>query len=150
MKLLLPHRFKKLGFILAPLGLLLWILMQKGFITSLLKSLTGTEATINGLPAYFQVINSVVAILSFFGFLAGLYFIAFSKEPREDEMIQKTRMESFQFAALVQFLLFSAGFLFMLLAGEPGEGGMMLFFVGVTLSFWLCYIARFNYVLGRR
>lgn len=151
MNLLLPSSFKKAGLIITPLGFLFWLSMQKGLITAFLVFITNEGRDSNGyLPAYFASVNTAIAIIGFFGFLAGLYCIAFSKEPIEDEMIQKTRLESFQFAALVQFILIVAGFLFMLLAGEPKEGGMMLFFIGITLTFWLCFIARFNYALRNR
>ncbi len=41
MKILLPHRFKKIGAIIAPLGFFLWILMQMGLVTQLLVFLFG-------------------------------------------------------------------------------------------------------------
>lgn len=149
MKFLLPHKFKRAGLMLAPAGILFWLLMQTGKITSLLILVTGID-TSHGVPGYFNAINSGVAIAGFFGFLAGLYFIAFSREPVEDEMIQTTRLESFQFAALVQFVVIIAGFLCMLFFQEPKETGMMLFFIGIVLSFWICFISRFNYIMHSR
>lgn len=146
MKFLLPHRFKKIGAIIAPLGFLLWVCMQRGVVTWLL-SLLFTENTVLLSDAQYHFINVVVAIASFLSFLGGIYFVTFSKEKIEDELVQRTRLDSFQFAALVQILIIIAGFILMLLIKEPGKDGMVLFFAGVVFLFWLAFIGRFNYVL---
>ncbi len=62
-------------------------------------------------------------------------------------MVQHTRLESFQFAALVQLISIILSFLSMLILGEPGEGGLMLFFIILIFLFWLSFIFRFNYTL---
>ena len=62
-------------------------------------------------------------------------------------MVQKIRLDSFLFAALVQVVSIIGGFLFMLLTRDPGESGMMLFFIFLVFIFWLSFISRFNYVL---
>ena len=143
MKFLLPHRYKKIGAIIAPLGFTLWLAMQSGFITKLLTLIFGES---DNNTAY-HIANVVVAIISFFSFLGGLYFVSFSKEKVEDEMVQKTRLDSFQFAALVQIIFAIAGFLFILFAGDPDEGGLMLFFISMIFLFWISFLGRFNYVL---
>jgi hypothetical protein len=146
MKFLLPHRYKKVGAILAPLGFCLWLVMQLGYINRMLNSVFGQ---LNGSYEWsaHHFVNIVAAVVGFFAFLAGLYFVTFSKEKVEDEMVQKTRLDSFQFAAFLQIIVVVAGFLFMLFAGEPGESGMMLFFIVLVFLFWLSFIGRFNYVL---
>lgn len=146
MKFLLPHQFKKIGAIIAPLGFLLWACMQRGGITKLL-ALLFTENTVLLSDAQYHFINVVVAIASFLSFLGGIYFVTFSKEKVEDELVQRTRLDSFQFAALIQILVIIAGFLLMLLIKEPGKDGMVLFFAGVVFLFWLAFIGRFNYIL---
>lgn len=146
MKLLLPHRFKKIGVIIAPLGFLLWLCMQMGLINQVLIFIFGK--TINGQKEYtYHLTNVIIAILSFFSFLGGLYFLAFSKEKLEDEMVERTRLESFQFAALVQLISIIIGFIAISLLGELSEGGLMLFFIILLFLFWLCFICRFNFVL---
>jgi uncharacterized membrane protein len=146
MKYLLPHRFKKIGAIIAPIGFALWICMQFGFVTKVLIFLfEESSATQSNSP--YHIVNVCVAILSFFSFLAGIYFVTFSKEKVEDEMVQRTRLDSFQFAALAQIIFIIISFLFMLLFKEPGEGGLMLFFIATIFLFWLCFIGRFNYIL---
>ena len=143
MKFLLPHRFKIIGAIIAPAGFFLWLAMQFGYISKILVN-TLVEPT---TTSSHQVVNVMVAIISFFSFLSGIYFVTFSKEKIEDEMVQRTRLESFQFAAIIQIIFMIAGFLLMLFAGDPGESGMMLFFIVLVFLFWLTFIGRFNYML---
>ena len=146
MKFLLPHRFKKIGALIAPLGLCLWLLMQLGYIKSLLIY---TFGQLNGSYEWsvYHIVNIVAAVFGFLSFLAGLYFVSFSKEKVEDEMVQKTRLDSFQFAAFLQIIATIAGFVFILIAGDPAEGGMMFFFIVLLFLFWLSFIGRFNYIL---
>lgn len=145
MKFLLPHRFKKIGAIIAPTGFILWVCMQRGLVTSALSFFLGETGAAQGSP--FHIVNVIVASISFFSFLSGIYFVTFSKEKVEDEMVQRTRLDSFQFAALVQLVFIIIGFLAMIIFQEPNEGGLMLFFISVIFLFWLSFIGRFNYVL---
>ena len=131
---------------MAPIGLILWLSMQLGYLKNILVSLFGELQTAYEGSTY-HVINISAAILGFFSFLSGLYLVTFSKEKLEDEMVQRTRLDSFQFAAFIQILVTIAGFLFVLLAGDPGESGMMLFFIVLVFLFWLSFIVRFNYIL---
>jgi uncharacterized membrane protein len=146
MKYLLANRFKKMGSFIAPIGFLIWLCMQFGFITKLLILLFGEDSTEQSAFWYHQI-NVVVATISFFAFLAGIYFITFSKEKIEDEMVERTRLESFQFAAIFQLLFIIVGFLSMFILGDPNEGGLMLFFIALIFAFWLSFICRFNYIL---
>ena len=143
MKFLLPHRFKRLGAVLAPLGLMGWIAMQTGWVKKILVFLFDLSA--DQLLA--RNLNILMAAVSFFTFLAGIYMLAFSKERIEDEMVQRTRLESFQFAAVMQLLAVILGFVIMAIYKEPREGGMMLFFISLVGLFWLSFIGRFNYIL---
>lgn len=146
MEYLLPHGFKKVGAIIAPLGFALWICMQWGFVTKVLVFVFGEDS--QGLYSQaFHLTNVIIAIIAFLSFLAGVYFVSFSKEKIEDEMVQRTRLDSFQFAALVQIVFIIIGFLSMLLFKEPGDGGLMLFFITIIFLFWVCFIGRFNYIL---
>lgn len=146
MKYLLPHRFKKIGAIIAPVGFALWICMQFGYITQSLTFLFGeSHGSLNNTS--YHTANVCTAIISFFSFLVGIYFVTFSKEKVEDEMVQRTRLDSFQFAALTQIIFIIIGFLFILFFKEPGEGGLMLFFIIIIFLFWLCFIGRFNYIM---
>ena len=146
MNFLLPHRYKNIGFVIAPLGFCLWLFMQLGYIKSLLIYFFGQ---LNGSYEWsaYHIVNIIAAVLGFFSFLAGLYFVSFSKEKVEDEMVKKTRLDSFQFAAFLQIIIIIAGFLFMLFARNLSESEMMLFFIVLVFLFWLSFLGRFNYVL---
>ena len=146
MKFLLPHQFKKIGAIIAPIGFFLWLCMQKGIVTQVLYFLCDKSLD-EQRPASFHLVNVIIAVLSFFSFLGGIYFLTFYKEKLEDEMVERTRLESFQFAALVQLVTIIISFLLILIFGDPDDAGLMLFFILIIFLFWLCFICRFNYVL---
>lgn len=129
---------------MAPLGFVTWLAMQFGITKKLMLLFLS-----DGSPAI-NSINTLVAILSFFSFLVGIYFLVFSQEKVEDEMIQKTRLDSFQFASLVQIVCIILGFLSMLIFKEPDEGGLMLFFIALLFIFWFCFLCHFNYIIHIR
>ena len=149
MKFLLPHRFKKIGLTLAPSGFLLWLAMQRGYITRLCTEFFGQD---NPVPHFGQYhhINVASATIGFFSFLVGLYFIAFSKEKIEDEMVQRTRMDSFQIAALLQLVIIIIGFTTLLYSNLEEEITMLLIFIVATITFWISFVVRFNYLLHYR
>ena len=134
---LLPHKFKKIGLKIAPLGFIIWFAMQRRWFSQLLD-MVGVENT--------RVINIVIAVIGFFGFLIGTYFLAFSRERVEDEMIAKVRFESFQFAGAVQLIFLILGFIWIAFTENTiRKDTIMMFFVSVILIFWLVYLLRFNY-----
>lgn len=142
MKFLLPHQLKFVGAVCSPLGFACWAFMQLGYVSKLAASIFGSVqvSTLN-------IINSTVAIVSFFTFLGGVYLLTFSKEKIEDEMVQRIRLDSFQFAAFIQLLSIIGGFVVFLFSGDPGESGLMSFFILLVCLFYISFIARFNYVL---
>ncbi len=144
MKFLLPHRFKKIGALLAPTGFALWLAMQLGYVKEVLAYFFGHPPS--PLP-WHHAVDVLAAVAGFFGFLCGLYFVTFSKEKVEDEMVQRTRLESFQFAAILQILLAIAGFAVMAAGFHPAEGALMVFFISLLLVFWISFIGRFNFIL---
>jgi uncharacterized membrane protein len=146
MNFLLPHRFKKIGVIIAPLGFILWLFMQMGYFTRVLIFIFGENSfNQNNLP--YNAVNIIIAVISFFSFLGGIYFVSFSKEKVEDEMVERTRLVSFQIAAVVQMIFIVFGFLSWLIFKEPNEEGQMLFFISAICLFWILFIGRFNYIL---
>jgi uncharacterized membrane protein len=144
MKYLLPYRYKKIGSFLIPICMSCWLLMQLGVINNvLLFVFNGTPESIYLIG--YRIVNVSVAVFGFFGFIIGLYMVAFSKQKIEDEMVQQLRLESFQFAALTQLIMFFVGFLIMILTKEPHAEGMMFFFVLMVFIFWIVFISRFYY-----
>ena len=136
---LLPNRMKKLGAFLAPIGLIVWLLMQFDVFYRL------AENSLNDSQGF--ILNVTIAIVSFFSFLIGLYCLVFSKEKIEDALARDTRLSSFQFAAVIQFLYIILGFVCIVAIYEPESDGMMMFFISAILLFYLVYISRFNFLL---
>ena len=136
---LLPHRFKKIGLIIAPTGFFLWIIMQIGWVTEFSQFLGISNP---------KLLNVSSAILGFFAFLFGTYALAFSKEKIEDEMIKNVRLKSFQFAAFLQILFLIVGLAWIgFMKNPPRDSGLMLFFILAIFIFWIIYIIRFNYII---
>ncbi len=139
-RLLLSYKFKYWGLLMFPLGLIGWFLTQTGVLTPLLDTL---NIRYPGLQ--------ILTILFFFSFLFGLYFLVFAREKNEDEFITKLRLESFQFAFIMQFIFFLCSFLYMLIfRNEPGDDSVfILFFILSAFVLWVSYIIRFNLILVR-
>ncbi len=137
-KLLLPHRYKKAGAWMAPLGFIAWAAIQQGALDSVLPA--GGSWQLVALLA-----------LSFFSFLFGLYFLVFAKERNEDEYINNLRLKSFQTAAFIQLVFFILSFTYMALSGSepPGDAGLELFLLMAIFLFWVFYIMHFNYTMYR-
>lgn len=136
MRVLLPNKFKLIGAIMSPLALATWLAGQLGYLTLFLASWPTSRAL------RMSVLGSAV-----FAFMFGMYFVAFSKEKVEDEMIQRIRLDSFMFAAYVQMAVVFAFFLSCLFIGDPKQGGFELFLIGTILLFWVSYLLRFNYTV---
>jgi hypothetical protein len=128
--LLLPNRFKKIGWLILPLGLLIWIASQKGLLNDYMN----------------HSLKVFILTLSFFSFLAGLYFITFSKEPIEDEYISSIRLKSFQISAIIQMIYFLLAFssMFMFHLEPNGDAGLSIFLLISILIYWLAYLFSFN------
>jgi hypothetical protein len=128
--LLLPNRFKKIGWLILPLGLLIWIASQKGLLNDYMN----------------HSLKVFILTLSFFSFLVGLYFITFSKEPIEDEYISSIRLKSFQISAIIQMIYFLLAFSSMFIFHfEPnGDAGLSIFLLISILIYWLAYLVSFN------
>jgi len=136
---LLPHRFKRIGLIIAPIGFFLWIIMQIGWITDMSQFIGVSNP---------KLLNVSSAIVGFFAFLFGIYALAFSKEKIEDEMIKNVRLRSFQFAALLQIVFLIIGLSWIGFMKNPtGDAGLMLFLIITIFIFWITYIIRFNYIV---
>ncbi|MFN4246658.1 MAG: hypothetical protein ACK4EY_02985 [Flavipsychrobacter sp.] len=137
-KLLLPHRYKKAGAWMAPLGFVTWVAIQQGALDSVLP-----------VSGSWQLV--ALLVLSFFSFLFGLYFLVFARERNEDEYINNLRLKSFQTAAFSQLVFLILAFVYMFVSGsEPaGDAGLELFLLLTLFLFWICYIVHFNYTMYR-
>ena len=68
MKFLLPHRFKRIGAIMAPVGLLGWLLMQMGWIKKMLVLLFDLSAD----QLLTRNLNTLVAAVCFLYIISGI------------------------------------------------------------------------------
>ena len=130
---LLPNHFKKIGILLLPIGLIIWVFTQQGLINTELN----------------HTLKVITLTLSFFSFLFGLYFTTFSKEPIEDEYINSVRLKSFQISSITQMVFFLISFTLMFILNiEPiGDGGLSIFLLCSIILYWVMYIIIFNYTL---
>ncbi len=99
-KLLLPNRFKWIGFItLIPFLVLGAFYMYGNYEFVSLE----INITPNGL--FSGTNNNLTDEIALTGIIISLLLIAFASEKEEDEFIHLTRLESWQFAVLVNFVL---------------------------------------------
>ena len=144
--LLIAHRWKALG----------WILSIPAFIGGIYYMANdNSEALFVTLPDWlsrFMWIESfmsdtmpkTIALLDeliCISLLVGLLLLAFSREKIEDEWIQRVRLESFQWAMLVNSLLLMAFIVFT--HGTP----FLTVMVYNMFTPMLIFVARFYYVL---
>lgn len=130
-RFLLSHKFKKAGAVMAPLGFLIWAFIQRSNIFS--------EK---------PVIKTWFLIISFCSFMIGMFFLVLSREKTEDEYTQKIRLESYQFAAILQFaILFTLTVLAIIFENRLGVFVFEQIPLLLILLFWAIYFIRFNYIL---
>jgi hypothetical protein len=143
--LLLPHKCKKIG----------WILLIPATIMGFYLTITDFE----GLPIYakvfalfnnelingqssFSVIetnitNTIVGVI----FIVGALLVGFSKEKTEDEFISNLRLSSLLWAVWVSYILLLLSFLFIY---GTAFFDVMLYNMFTVL---IIFIVRFNYIL---
>ena len=136
-KLLLPNRYKFIGFTIFLISLVLGIMVrfsefQFEALTIVVKGKKVTE---------FDSSLNLTDEFALTGIIISLLFIAFAREKNEDEFITKTRLESWQWAVLINYIL-------LLLATWAVHG---LAFIDVMmynmLTIPIIFIIRFHYVL---
>jgi hypothetical protein len=100
-KLLLPHRFKLIGLIVFIPFLALGIAVRfYDFGFSFLQYTVHVDWGV--FDSNKQDLTDELALT---GLIIGLLFIAFSREKEEDEFIGKIRLESLQWAVLINYIL---------------------------------------------
>lgn len=143
--LLLPHRFKKIGwFILVPATVLGIVLAIGEFDLEWISAKVFaifTDEIIGGRKFFSfintNITNTIVGVL----FLVGALLTAFSREKQEDEYIEKLRLSSLLWAVWVNYLLLLLAFIFVY--------GFAFLNVMIYNMFTILiiFIARFNYIL---
>ncbi len=144
-KLLLPNRYKMIGWcLLIPAVILGIILIFTDFegVPVNAKVFAIFSEDILGKNQSFglvetDVTNTVVGIL----FITGAIFVGFSREKKEDEFIANLRLSSLLWAVFVNYILLLLCFLFVY--GTVFLNVMIYNMFTVLIIF----IARFNYIL---
>lgn len=139
-KMLLPHRFQLIGWIMFfPLAILL---VLNGFYDYEINWLTWDNFRSGDI---FNTSNeNFTNEISIVGTFLSLFFIAFSKEKQEDEYIQKIRLDSLLIAFYVYGLLTVFGTLVFYSVGYLEFMGFNMF------SIQLVFIIRFRWVMYRQ
>ncbi len=103
--LLLPSRYKWIGGIVLIPSLILGILVRfKDFSFAFLTVPEG-QARVRSTSLNFDEQINLTDELALTGMIVGLLFIAFAREKQEDEFIGKLRLQSLQWAVLVNYVL---------------------------------------------
>lgn len=146
-QLLLPNKYKKLGWALWIPAIILGIItMSTGFEWLKLEAWVPAIISEELLESktYFSLIYTNVAntLIGTF-FIVGGLLVSFSQEKNEDEFISSLRQSSLLWSVLVNYVLLALAFLFIY--------GMAFLQVMVYNMFTILiiYIIRFNYVLYR-
>ena len=135
--LLLPFRYKFIGAAILLVSLALGILVrfwdfQFNFLTVDLRQKT---------RGMFNDNVNFTDEIALTGIILGLLFLAFARERREDEFINRTRLESWQWAVLINYIL-------LLIASWAIHG---FAFIDVMmynmLTIPILFIIRFHYVM---
>ncbi len=145
-KLLIAHSWKTLGWVLAvPAfvgGIIFMVLDCPESLTVAIPDWLARFMWVerfmqNGPTSRISLMDELISL----SLLAGLLLLAFSKEKIEDEWIQKVRLESFQWAFLVNSLLLAAFTIF--------THGLPFLSVMVYNMFTplLIFVGRYYYVL---
>lgn len=144
-KLLLPHRFKLIGWILLIPATILGIIttstdFEFSFLETTVLSFFSDEAL--GSPEFFTLmpINLTHTIVGSV-FIIGALMVSFSKEKKEDEFIMELRLSSLLWSVWVNYIL--------LLIAFVAVYGMAFFTVMIYNMFTILiiFIIRFNYIL---
>ncbi len=143
--LLLPHRYKLIGWLLFIPFLALGIIWRFWDVELDFLTIGFSQSTVSG-KNFNLTDNSALNFtdeIALTGMITGLLFIAFAKEKREDEFISRTRLVSLQWAVLINYILLVVAAWFI-------HG---LAFIDVLmynmLTVLLLFIIRFHIVLNR-
>jgi hypothetical protein len=142
--LLLPYRYKRLGWILLVLSITLFIisLVNRDLInwTAPIYAISSDELL--GEHEWFVWKNTEIAeTLMGVLFIIGGLLVSFSKEPIEDEFIEKLRLSSWMWAVGVNYLLLLFAFVFVY-----GSSFLNVMIYGM-FTVLIIFILRFNFIL---
>jgi hypothetical protein len=140
-KILLPHRFQKLGwFLLFPFAILLFFTNYFSYELDWLTVQAGESS--GGFRDLFDLGKENFTLeFALIGVFISLFLIAFSREKEEDEYIQKLRLDSLLVACYANSIILILGTMLF-------YGFGYLEFMGYNMfTIQLIFIGRFRWVL---
>jgi hypothetical protein len=146
-KLLLPHKYKSIGWVILTLatiaGIVLLISDLEIFPVKAHVFAFFNEELLNNSESFKVIYTNVTPTIVGILFLAGALLVGFSREEREDEFIAKLRQSSLLWAVLLNYVLLIVCFVFVY--GFSFLNVMIYNMFTVLVLF----IVRFNYILYR-
>ncbi len=146
-KLLLPYRFKRIGWILLIPSTILGIMYlffnyELGFLRVNAFAIYSGSSFMGSSPGILKFVHNnftdeVAAVL----FIIGAIFVAFSREKQEDEFIAKTRLESLVWATYANYAILIFCFLFFY------DFGFLYVMILNMVTILIFFIIRFYYIL---
>jgi hypothetical protein len=139
-KLLLPNKFKKIGWcLLIPATLLGIFLTATDFEVSWLDIKVFAFFSDHQAFSFINdnITNEIIGVL----FIVGALFVGFSRERREDEFIANLRLSSLLWAVYVNYILLLVCFLFVY-----GTAFLSVMIYNM-FTVMIIFIVRFNYIL---
>src|SRR5882762_6853605 len=141
--LLLPNRYKRLGFIILVPSLVLGILVRFFDFQFSFLSLPFGKSVFTTKNIHLDENINLTDELALTGIIIALLFIAFARKKTEDEYIAHTRLESLKWAVLINYIL-------LLLATWLVHGFSYIEVMMYNmLTVLIIFIIRFNYALNR-
>lgn len=108
-RFLLPHSFKKVGWLLLIPSVVFGVFVQHfDFYIEGFELAVGTEPIFRKAEAKNNMTNELAGAL----ILISGFFVAFSKERIEDELVSRIRLESLQWSVYLNYALLLGGILF--------------------------------------
>lgn len=145
---LLPHNFKKIGWLLLIPSLIIGILMfifnwDVDWLNFQVPALLSTKELL-GKPEFFKLVsNNLLDEIIGLSIVIGGMMIAFSREKVEDEFISKIRLDSLVWATYLNYAILLMAILFVF---DICFFYVMIFNMFTVLFF---FIARFNWMKFR-
>lgn len=139
-RLLFPHRYRLIGWaIFVPFAILGLATMYADFELSWLSFGPVYDFLGSKLADTDNLTNELAGL----GSIAGLMLIAFSREPTEDEMISRLRLEALQWSVYANYLILTLAMVTMY------DGAFFVFMVYNMFTVLLVFIGRFRWLIYR-
>ena len=145
-KLLFPHTYKRIGWVILVPSITGLLLTYYGFEAKILKATVPAffYDELLGTQYFFKWVNTDITVTCIgLLFILGSILVGFSKEKREDEYIANLRLTSLLWAVYVNYGLLFLAFLFIY---GTNFFNVMVYNMFTTL---IIFIMRFNYLLYR-